>query len=834
MSDLSGPSAVGIETVEWSAEPGGNLAVRITGRWRRRRPITTGQPTLVIEADGRRHRYPAMPEPPSLAGTGPGVWRLSFTVPGWMAPDLGRTWLQFGTVIVPLPVAVPAPGERQPIQMEAAPAQQSREPPPAEVTEPGAQGPHAVEPERDADAGSPRSSPSPRPVTPGGQPTEAGTTVSELASRMAALERELRAARAGRDELAASLADRDRSRRIAEQRAHAEQALRQDLARQLNLSAREAERTRQAMGDLAAAEERIRGLERELAGARRRSDEAEQVAAAATVARERADGERTHALQALAQRAEPAAAETARLHFEAQLRGRRAQDAVWIPAEPIAAAPAPPPPPLPVPGPPSPPPPAPEPLAPAAVAPAPAAGSDGLVTTLRQELASRTRADAAVRARLIDAEARLAARILLEQRTTDALAQVRAELDTLRDALVRERALRAAADLRAAELERELEGQRALSRDAYDAIGELRGALDRLAAPQPEPAAVDEPAAVPPPARARPEPEAIEPQASEPHASEPQASEPQAPQPEGGLGQSLARLAPPASPEQTPSALVEPARLNDALTRLRGTIAPQEAPAAAGTAVARPPSLLEALGRPTLEGPFRKLVRADADAAGRLVLELLPLQRVVYPHSIAYDLVVGAGPGRGCVSVTVTDGTATIAVQSTPRPRDSVDFQVYGEPARIARLLTAGRWRRRFSRRVARVRGRREGVAALSALLGTPLDLKALHDAGVRLDPATAFSLVASMIDPAWTVRERFTLAHVGSETATTYMIVSDGRPIEVTRTAPEGRITATLSGTADHLLAALSGQAVSGLTVTGDGGALTSLRQWIKRAQSE
>jgi hypothetical protein len=345
---------------------------------------------------------------------------------------------------------------------------------------------------------------------------------------------------------------------------------------------------------------------------------------------------------------------------------------------------------------------------------------------------------------------------------------------------------------------------------------------------------VDEPAAVPPPARARPEPEAIEPQASEPHASEPQASEPQAPQPEGGLGQSLARLAPPASPEQTPSALVEPARLNDALTRLRGTIAPQEAPAAAGTAVARPPSLLEALGRPTLEGPFRKLVRADADAAGRLVLELLPLQRVVYPHSIAYDLVVGAGPGRGCVSVTVTDGTATIAVQSTPRPRDSVDFQVYGEPARIARLLTAGRWRRRFSRRVARVRGRREGVAALSALLGTPLDLKALHDAGVRLDPATAFSLVASMIDPAWTVRERFTLAHVGSETATTYMIVSDGRPIEVTRTAPEGRITATLSGTADHLLAALSGQAVSGLTVTGDAGALTSLRQWIKRAQSE
>ncbi len=297
-----------------------------------------------------------MPEPPSLAGTGPGLWRLSFTVPGWMAPDLGRTWLQFGTVVVPLPVAVPAPGERQPPgereppaereppgdrqprQTEAAPGQQQREPPPAGVTQLGAYGPRAGEPGRAADAGSSRPPSPPRLVTPDSRPTEAGTTVSELASRMAALERELRAARAGRDELAASLADRDRSRRIAEQRAHAEQALRQDLARQLSVSAREAERSRQAMGDLAAAEERIRGLERELDGARRRSDEAEQVAAAAAVARERADAERTRALEALAQRAEPAAAETARLHFEAQLRDRREQDAVWIPAEPIAAA----------------------------------------------------------------------------------------------------------------------------------------------------------------------------------------------------------------------------------------------------------------------------------------------------------------------------------------------------------------------------------------------------------------------------------------------------------------------------------------------------------------
>ena len=104
MSELPGTAAVGIESVEWLDGGGGNLTVRITGRWRRRRPVASGQTALVIEADGRRHRFPAMPEPPSLAGAGPGMWRLSFSIPGSLAPDLGgHTWLSFGTVTVPLP-----------------------------------------------------------------------------------------------------------------------------------------------------------------------------------------------------------------------------------------------------------------------------------------------------------------------------------------------------------------------------------------------------------------------------------------------------------------------------------------------------------------------------------------------------------------------------------------------------------------------------------------------------------------------------------------------------------------------------------------------------------
>ncbi|MGI8715835.1 MAG: hypothetical protein ACR2NR_22165, partial [Solirubrobacteraceae bacterium] len=227
MNELSGTAAVGIEAVEWFDGGSGNLTVRVTGRWRRRRPASSGQVSLVVQAEGQRHRFPAMPEPPSLQGAGPGTWRLSFSVPGWLAPELGgHTWLSLGTVMVPLPpFGVPATGTPGPT----------------------------------AEA----------PAPPAGDPA------AELAARVRGLERELEEAATVRDRLDQSVAEGERTRRVAEQRAHAEQALRRDLARQLAAGERELERARDAMGDLAAAEERIRALEDELGDARRRSDEAE-------------------------------------------------------------------------------------------------------------------------------------------------------------------------------------------------------------------------------------------------------------------------------------------------------------------------------------------------------------------------------------------------------------------------------------------------------------------------------------------------------------------------------------------------------------------------------
>lgn len=477
-----------------------------------------------------------------------------------------------------------------------------------------------------------------------------------------------------------------------------------------------------------------------------------------------------------------------------------------------------------------------------APAPSPRAQPFSGELDLRHQVNARARAEAALLARAVDAEARLAARVLVQQRTSALLDELRAELDGLRDALAGERARREEAERRVAELERELAGQRTLSHEAHDAIGELRTALERLAAPR-----ADAP--------------------------------PVAHRPDRPLGEPA-----PAAQGPPADALVEPARLNDALTRLRETIAPQDAakpgreehepspaedehpppteaehpppaeaehplpaeaelppPAEAGQlspAQTRHRSLGEVLSRPSLEQAFRRLVKSDADAAGRLLLELLPLQRIVYPHPVSYDLVLGGGraaPGvHGCVCVTVPDGTTSIAVQSAPRPREQVDFQVIGDPGRIARLLTAGRFRRRFGRRVARVRGRRDGLAALSALLGTPLDLSELHRAGVRLDPATALALVAAMIDPAWTAGDRFILAHAGSGGAGAFLIVDRGARPQAARSAPAESVSATITCPANQLLAVLCGLPAHGSAVHGDERVLVLLRQWIKRAQSE
>src|SRR6478609_596630 len=183
MTDLPS-SLVGIEAVEWVSEGGRTLTVRVTGRWRRRRPELRGQAMLVVETEAGRQRFLAMPEPPSLSGAAPGTWRMSFSVPAALAPVLpGRTFLQLGGVMVPLPIGeVTIPAE-------------SAEGPSAEA---GAEGPSADVLEERRARGSELAAESAR------------RRAGELTAEVERLEDELGHARTQSDRLRGEIAERER------------------------------------------------------------------------------------------------------------------------------------------------------------------------------------------------------------------------------------------------------------------------------------------------------------------------------------------------------------------------------------------------------------------------------------------------------------------------------------------------------------------------------------------------------------------------------------------------------------------------------------------------
>ncbi len=323
----------------------------------------------------------------------------------------------------------------------------------------------------------------------------------------------------------------------------------------------------------------------------------------------------------------------------------------------------------------------------------PFAATPELVQALRAELAMRAHAEAGLRARAVDAETRLATRVLLSQRTAEALRLVRDELAQLGGLLTDERARRQAAERRVAELEQELATDRGRSDDADREIVALRESLQQLRTPVPTDASAVADAESPGDA------------------------------PHGALAE------------------VRADRLNDALTRLRaGTEPIDPLPAPAAPTAPTPATISAPTRQATLAGPFRRLCRRDPELAGRIALSLLPMQWTAYPHPVSYDIVLGLG--HGCVQVTSADGDAAVARHATARPPEQVDFQLVGGTERFAKLLAAGRIRRRLGFWVvSRVRGNRDGLAALDALLGLPLELPALVDGGISTDPLVVAQL---------------------------------------------------------------------------------------------
>ena len=677
--DLHG--AIAIEAVDWG--PGGDekLTISVRGRWRRRRPVLSGQPLLVVEAEGQRHRFPATPEPPSVGGAPPGGWQMTFSVPAWLAPHLGgRAWLQLGVAVVPLPRAL-GPGQRS-ADEDTLVERRART---AELAERRART----------------------------RVSEAEAVVAELTIRVEQLDGLLEQARGEPQRLRRMIAERDQQRRVAEQRAHAEHAMRVELEEALEAAGRgEHDQLRLAAGELAAAENRVRELELELEAASRRADEAERLAVAARsapvapvpVAEPVARTEAARAREAepapfdlareLAVAARPSAALVAVPPIRRGAAGAAELRALRQERGMVADRAA----------------------APAAIA-ARAAEADGearrtlddTVVALRRELAAQAAAHARATSRLAQAEREAGSETAGTgpDGLAEILAELRAEIGRLAAIADREAEARSLAEQRVAELERridELEDQLrdrdAQAQRAFETIGEFRAVLASLTGAELEPGVADR---------------QIEPDAGL--------------EPDGG-------------PEPELGGEVELERFDAALARLRA--AAGEPDFGDSLRPDRSESPIPAVGatRPWLHEAFAELVARDPDGAGELFVALLPAQGTAWSDPIAYDIVLAPDD---VVRLTSAGGGARPEIERAETPRDlgEVAFRATGGPAKLALLIAAGPFRRRFRRRgLARVEGARRAVAAPAAILDTRLDLEQLQAVGVRLEPRLAAELV--------------------------------------------------------------------------------------------
>ena len=260
--------------------------------------------------------------------------------------------------------------------------------------------------------------------------------------------------------------------------------------------------------------------------------------------------------------------------------------------------------------------------------------------------------------------------------------------------------------------------------------------------------------------------------------------------------------------------------------------APAESPRAA-PAAAQALSLRSA--PPWLGRALREMATRDPQAAGRLLLALLPAHGLVEPtRNLRYDLVV---EDIGCLAVTLLGGTVKIAEQLAPRATSEVDFQVNTSLAGLGVLLAAGRTKRMIARERALVIPDRDRIDTLRALAQAPLGLRALHSVGVRLDPLLAYRALTLSVEPQWTAGHRFTLLHEvqGSPAQRCCVYVDGERPVSVMRPSRHTHATVTVLCPPDLFLPLLAGELTrteERKLVHGDVEAFTALQDWIARIE--
>jgi hypothetical protein len=251
------------------------------------------------------------------------------------------------------------------------------------------------------------------------------------------------------------------------------------------------------------------------------------------------------------------------------------------------------------------------------------------------------------------------------------------------------------------------------------------------------------------------------------------------------------------------------------------------------------PSTEESIGIGASDTPwfpraFRRLTEEDPEAAGRLFLQLLPAQRLVWPEDVAYRIEVAE---TGALAVDVSAGTSTVRpLLESGAPARAGEPTLRTDLAGLARAVAG---RRGWSRVGARIAGSRSRhLRPLRALAAAPLQLSDLKRAGAHPDPVLLLRLLALAIDPEWTAEAVFTIAcrWRGRVHSGCYIHVFERAPVAVTSLPPLGRVAATLSCDPTQMLDVLLGEIPlehALAQVSGDRAAITSLLEWFRRVDA-
>ena len=106
MTCLSLQTPLAIDRIQSSRSGAGRLRLRLNGRWLDPQRAGEEEELLVVQVQGRRHRFPPSPDDDRErdADQGPDRWSAAFDVPAWAEPrHEGQAALWLGNAIIAVP-----------------------------------------------------------------------------------------------------------------------------------------------------------------------------------------------------------------------------------------------------------------------------------------------------------------------------------------------------------------------------------------------------------------------------------------------------------------------------------------------------------------------------------------------------------------------------------------------------------------------------------------------------------------------------------------------------------------------------------------------------------